>query len=218
MNRNFKRVMPHVFRHEGGYADHPSDPGGATNLGITLATLSAWRGRRVTKAEVRRLSKAEARQIYRRQYWAPISGDDLPGGVDYAAFDFAVNSGPRRASGYLQRIAGVERDGVIGVRTLAAVRAMDPAQVVGMLSAARIGYMKRIRHRQTKRRLWPAFGRGWQRCVDEVEALALTLAGEPAARHRPAAPPGRPAVPDTLTAIGRALAVFFFSIFKRRQT
>jgi lysozyme family protein len=178
MNRNLERVMPHVFRHEGGYVDHPADPGGATNLGVTLRTLSAWRGRAVTKAQVRALGPAEATQIYRRQYWAPVQGDELPGGVDYAVFDFAIHSGPKRAAEYLQRTVGARVDGQVGVHTLAAVRAADPRDVVARLCAARLRFLKRIRDRQTKRRLWDHFGRGWQRRLDEVETLARQLAGE----------------------------------------
>jgi lysozyme family protein len=196
MNRNLARVMPHVFAHEGGYVDHPADPGGATNMGVTLRTLSAWRGRRVAKADVRALSRAEATEIYRRQYWAPIRGGELPGGVDYAMFDFAINSGPRRAVEYLQRIVGADVDGQIGIHTLACVKAGEPEEIVRRLCAARLRFLKRIRNRRTKKPLWPHFGRGWQRRVDAVTEFALQLAAEEERRSD--------TLPDGVTAPGTA--------------
>ena len=243
MNRNLQRVMPHVFAHEGGYVDHPADPGGATNLGVTLDTLSAWRGRRVGKADVRALTRAEATDIYREQYWAPIRGDDLPGGVDYAMFDFAINSGPRRAAEYLQRVVGAEVDGQIGIHTLARVRSCAPHDIVRRLCAARLRFLKRIRDRRTGKPLWLHFGKGWQRRVDEGQDFALQLAAE--AKRRADMPvedtgaPGAaaPPPPDIGADIGRsgtgssdpparsdqpssspspwaALAAFFMSLFR----
>lgn len=213
MNRTLARVMPHVFRHEGGYVDHPADPGGATNMGITLATLSAWRGRPVGKADVRALTAAEATEIYRRQYWSPVRGDDLPAGVDYAVFDFAIHSGVRRASEYLQRAVGAEADGLIGVETLAAVRAAEPAALVQALCAARLRFLQRIRNRQTGARLWTHFGKGWQRRVEAVEAEAVRLA----AAAGNAAPPDA-SVTGALTAwaamLKAALAALLRGLFR----
>ena len=95
---NFEASLAAVLKHEGGYADHPSDPGGATNLGVTRATLTRWRGRPVSKAEIRALTRAEAAKIYRALYWDEIAGDVLPAGLDFAVFDYCVNSGPGRAA------------------------------------------------------------------------------------------------------------------------
>ena len=103
---NFERALPLVLKHEGGYVDHPNDPGGATNLGVTIGTLSSWLGRPATKAEVKALTRATVAPIYRKNYWAAIRGDELPAGLDYAVFDFAVNSGPKRAAMALQRAVG----------------------------------------------------------------------------------------------------------------
>ena len=134
----FAKAMPHVFSEEGGYVDHPKDPGGATNMGITLATLSAWEGCRVSKAEVKALTKAKATDIYRENYWNKVSGDDLPAGVDYAALDFAIHSGPARAVKMLQKVDGVDQDGVIGAKTLAALRKMAADRVINELCDARL--------------------------------------------------------------------------------
>lgn len=119
---SFAKSMPHVFTEEGGYVDNRKDPVGATNLGITISALPAWEGRKVSKAQVRALTKDKATSIYKANYWDAIKGDDLPSSVDYAVFDFAINSGPARAVKFLQRVVGISDDGVAGAKTLAAVQ------------------------------------------------------------------------------------------------
>lgn len=168
---NFGRALTLVLKHEGGYVDHPADPGGATNRGITLATLSAWRGRKVTKAEVRALTEAEAAVIYRANYWNVIKGDDLPAGLDYAVFDFAVNSGPARAAKHLQALVGTAADGLIGPKTLAVVRAKEPTDLIRRLTRSRLDFLSALP-------TWPTFGKGWRARVQGVEKDALAMAGE----------------------------------------
>ena len=103
----FARCVAEVLKHEGGFVNHPRDPGGATNRGITHITLADWRGGPVTAEDVRTMSEAEAREIYRSKYWNAIQGDNLPAGVDLAVFDLAVNSGVGRAARMLQQQLGV---------------------------------------------------------------------------------------------------------------
>lgn len=170
VSARFAACLAQVLRHEGGYVDHPADPGGATNLGITLATLAAWRGKPVTKQDVRDLTVAEAGEIYRARYWLPIRGDALPPGVDLAVFDAAVNSGPMRAAKWLQSVLGVAQDGEIGLQTLAALaRAPGPVTVITDLCDARMRYLRGLP-------TWSTFGRGWTRRVAEVEGEALRVA------------------------------------------
>jgi lysozyme family protein len=175
---NFDRCLSLVLVHEGGFVDHPRDPGGATNLGITQATLSKSRGRPSFVEDVRRLTKAEAGEIYRGSYWASVEGDRLPGGLDLAVFDFAVNSGPRRAVRMLQDLLGVAEDGVIGPHTLAAADAADVPKLIADLSAARLRFLGGLS-------TWSVFGTGWRRRVQSVERqakeLALIAQREPAA-------------------------------------
>jgi len=97
MESNFQRCLDFVFAREGGYVDDPRDPGGATNLGITISTLTAWRGRRATRSDVRNLARAEAARIYRLWYWHSAWCGDLPAGVDLLVFDAAVNMGVERS-------------------------------------------------------------------------------------------------------------------------
>ena len=120
----FDQCLDEVLRHEGGYVDHPSDPGGATNMGITRKTLARWRQVspwwKLDKAAVRGLERAEAARIYRASYWDTSRAGLLPAGLDLALFDFAVNSGPDRAVRLLQAELGVVADGRIGPLTLGA--------------------------------------------------------------------------------------------------
>lgn len=164
---DFATVLPWVLAHEGGWSDHPSDPGGATMKGVTQAVYSAYRLRHGLPVQsVRNISDDELEAIYRRQYWDVVRGDDLPPGLDYAVFDFAVNSGPSRAAKFLQRILGVEADGVIGERTLDAAHARSAGPLIVALCDARLAWLKTLR-------TWATFGRGWERRVNGVRDGAL---------------------------------------------
>lgn len=169
MQSNFDRSLSAVLKHEGGYVDHPADPGGATNMGITFATLRAWRGASITKADVQNLTRAEAAKIYKAKYWDKIKGDDLPFGVDFALFDYAVNSGPGRAVMTLQDIVGVAPDGGVGPITLSAIAEWDSVKLVEKLCAQRLAFLKKLS-------TWPVFGKGWSRRVSEVLHLAKDMA------------------------------------------
>ena len=168
-HENFEAALACVLRHEGGYSDHPDDPGGATMMGITLATLAAWRGHAVAKAEVRALSRAEVAAIYRARYWDAVRADQLSAGLDLAVFDYAVNSGPSRAVRTLQKALGVAVDGRIGAQTLGAAHLKPPAEVIAALCAARLEFLEGLS-------AFPVFGRGWTRRVRDVEAVARRLA------------------------------------------
>lgn len=161
-----EECIPRILKHEGGYVDHPRDPGGATNKGITLATFRRYIKPGGSKADLRALTTEQAVIVYKRQYWDRVIGDLLPVGVDYAVADFAVNSGPFRAARYLQAVVGATQDGRIGPKTLAAVRGLDPAAVVSELCDRRMAFLRGLR-------TWGTFGRGWTRRVDDVRAMAL---------------------------------------------
>ncbi|MFE1599941.1 glycoside hydrolase family 108 protein [Methylobacterium sp. ID0610] len=169
---SFDRVLLLVLAHEGGYVDDPHDPGGATNLGVTIGSLSLWLGRPATKAEVRALTRASVAPLYRRRYWDAIQGDALPAGLDYGLFDFAVNSGPKRAVIGLQRLVGVADDGRLGPVTLRAIAAQDAGRLIGGLCDARLAFLRQLS-------TWDRYGKGWARRVAEVRAAALALASAP---------------------------------------
>lgn len=155
MRENLDNALKWVLAHEGGYVNHPKDPGGATNMGVTQRVYDGYRARRgLHKQSVRAITADEVAEIYKRQYWDAVKADDLPSGVDYAVFDYAVNSGPGRAVKDLQREVGATVDGVMGFRTLAAVQQQDPFDLIERLCNRRMRFLKSLRH-------WGTFGRGW---------------------------------------------------------
>jgi len=162
-------IIPMILKHEGGYVNHPGDPGGPTNKGITLATFRRFIKPRGTISDLKALTVDQATVIYKRQYWDAVLADMLPAGVDYAVADFAVNSGPSRAAKYLQRVVGAAQDGKIGPMTLAAVGRMPPSDIINSLCDRRLAFMKRIR----RGKLWRTFGKGWSRRVSDVRAHSL---------------------------------------------
>lgn len=176
----FDESLQRLLVHEGGYTDHPDDPGGATNFGITLTDYKKYVHPSGTAANLRVMSVITAKEIYRKKYWNAMNCDALPAGVDYAVFDYGVNSGIGRAPKVLQRIVGVTDDGDIGSITLAAVRVRDPKELITAVCDERMTYLRALPH-------WPTFGKGWGRRVTEVRAAALAMAN--------AAPTVEPAPP-----------------------
>lgn len=166
---NFDAVMAEIFKHEGGYVDHPADPGGATNLGVTFAVLQKWRGKPITKADVKALTKKEATEIYRKNYWNPTKCDDLPAGVDLVMMDGSVNSGIGRGPKWIQAAVGATQDGNVGTMTLRSVMAAKPAEVINRACDVRLSFLKGLK-------TWPTFGKGWGRRVEGVRKRALEMA------------------------------------------
>lgn len=178
MDRNFARALPLVLSHEGGYSNHPMDKGGPTNKGVTLATFRAYVKPGGTVADLKAITDEQVATVYYRHYWAAVNAQALPSGVDYAVFDFAVNSGPSRAAKYLQAILGVEQDGRVGPKTIAAANAKDARAVINGLCDARLAFLKRIT--SGGKLLWDTFGKGWDRRVSDVRRDALLMVGHPA--------------------------------------
>ena len=168
MNTNWDACFNHLIKHEGGYVNHPSDPGGRTNLGITQAVWENWVDRPVTEEEMKALTKDMVKPLYKDLYWERVKGDKLPAGVDYCVFDAAVNSGVRRASQWLQSALGVTADGSIGPQTLAIASVTSPATIITNFSAQRLKFLQGLS-------TWPTFGKGWERRVNEVKATALSM-------------------------------------------
>jgi lysozyme family protein len=166
MARNsFPAALDLVLGNEGGFANHPLDPGGPTKFGITLETLARARKAAVGVEDVRNLERAEAGAIYRGLYWDAVRADELPAGLDLALFDFAVNAGTVRAARTLQSVLGCTVDGIVGPATLAAAHEKPVPETVRALTRARLDHLARLP-------TWPVFGRGWRRRVLAVEAAA----------------------------------------------
>lgn len=174
MRANRDTIINLVFGHEKGYVNRPAtDNGGATNMGITQKTLSAWRGRPVSIQDVKELKREEAYEIYAKEYWTPIRGDDLPSGLDYALFDSCVTSGANRATRILQQVlvdAGVKQwvngkwvpievDGNLGAQTIDGINRYPGgvAKLVREYCEARVAWMKTL----SGPKGFKPNGRGW---------------------------------------------------------
>lgn len=169
MKENFDKSLALILKHEGLYIDHPQDPGGATMKGITLATFTDFKGRAMSKEELRAISDADVRTIYKSRYWDAVRADELKPGVDLLAFDMAVNKGVGRAAKLMQRAAGVPEDGALGPKSMAAINALDAHDFIAKVSEARRDFYKSLK-------TFPTFGKGWLRRVDETEKEALHAA------------------------------------------
>ena len=170
MKENFERALAAVLHHEGGFVNHPSDPGGMTNLGCTKKVWEEWVGHEVDEKAMRALTPADVAPLYKAKYWDKIKGDELPDGVDYIVFDCAINSGPGRAIKFLQGCVGVDMDGAIGPKTLAAVRAADAKALVEDYAKRRLSFLQDLP-------TWGTFGKGWGRRVAEVQQSGLSMLG-----------------------------------------
>jgi lysozyme family protein len=169
MKENFDKSLQLVLVHEGGFADHPDDPGGATMKGVTLATFRRFFGADKTKDELRSITDAQLAEIYRVGYWDKCRCDKLPSGVDYCVFDAAVNSGPGRAAIWLQGAVGAVRDGGIGPETLTKVAVHEPPAIINDMCDRRIAFLRSLS-------TFSVFGRGWTRRVAGVRLTAIEMA------------------------------------------
>ena len=164
----FESCVNIVLQKEGGFVNHSADPGGATNYGITIKVLSEYRKTEVSVEDVQRLSIGEAKQIYYKNYWKPIQGDQLPIGVNLSVFDFAVNAGVSRAAKTLQKIVNVQQDGIIGLVTLKAVQTFDVEDMIKRLAAERVLFYRSLK-------TFSVFGKGWLRRTDLIKIASLEM-------------------------------------------
>ena len=149
---NFNEALALVLSHEGGYVDHPQDPGGETNHGVTrrVAVDHGYSG------DMKDIPLSTVRAIYKSLYWQPCRCDELPEAIRFDVFDGAVNSGGRRSIRWLQEASGAKVDGIIGPQTLA--MAKNAANLSARYNGARLEFLASLKH-------WDTFGRGWARRV-----------------------------------------------------
>mgnify|MGYP000742819833 FL=1 len=168
MKSNYDKCLETILHHEGGYVNHPKDPGGETNLGVTKRVYLEHGG---TK-DMKDLLVEDVAPIYKKGYWDKIKGDDLPGGLDLCVFDFGVNAGPGRAAKFLQQMIGTTVDGGIGPNTLAKVeeyvRENGEHETVKKYQEMRQKYYEQLS-------TFATFGKGWTRRVEETTKLALDI-------------------------------------------
>lgn len=164
MRDNFQTCLDHVLRHEGGYVNHPNDPGGETNFGISK--------RSYPNENIRGMTKKRAGEIYKRDYWDAVRGDDLPYGLDLVAFDAAVNSGVSRGAKWVQGAVGAQQDGKIGPATLLRVSKVDTRASISAACTRRMDFLRTLG-------TWNDFGKGWTRRVSDVKDTALGMVRAP---------------------------------------
>lgn len=171
MRRNLIRSIEEVLKHEGGFVDHPADPGGATNYGVTLRTYQRYkRNPHLTAQDLKNITIEEVHAIYKIGYWDAVKADELPDGVDFLVFDMAINAGPRRGVRLLQDVVGARADGILGPITLRRVQQDSPERIITAYTEARESYYRSLPHFST-------FGRGWLRRTRESESIALSMLG-----------------------------------------
>ena len=158
-------VLDMIIKHEGGYVNHPEDPGGETKYGISK--------RAYPDVEIDKLSESDAKAIYKEDYWNRIKGDDLPISIACVVMDYGVNSGISRASKALQGVCGITNgDGVIGPHTLSAVWTTVKEQgkdfVIEGVTNQRQEFIRNLS-------IYDTFGKGWERRIKETLELAKEL-------------------------------------------
>ena len=166
---NFEKCLEIILHHEGGYVNHPKDPGGETNLGVTKRVYEEWGG---TK-DMKDLTVEDVAPIYKKNYWDRVRGNDLPNGLDLCIFDFAVNAGPGRAAKMIQKMIGVTVDGGIGPNTLRALGLYE--EEVGGIAEVILEYQKQRQAYYESLSTFDTFGRGWTRRVDETTVTATEM-------------------------------------------
>lgn len=167
---NFLVSLNETESYEGGYANDPHDPGGATMKGVTQAVYTAWLARHGrADTAVRLIPDADIQAIYREGYWNPVRGDDLYDGLDLVMVDTAWGSGSDRAIRLLQQVLGVTIDGKFGPITLAAVKAhWNSTELINQLCAARMAFFQSLS-------TWKYFGVGWTHRLNGIQAQALKM-------------------------------------------
>lgn len=153
---DYDTAFERLIGHEGGYVDHPKDPGGATKYGISK--------RQYPLEDIPNLTLERAKYLYRRDYWGPAGCDIVPDALKFDLFDTAVNSGYKTAVRLLQRAVGELPDGGLGPHTLQAVQSMPAGRLIARFNGYRLDYLNDLP-------TWPTFGRGWaQRIAENLKA------------------------------------------------
>jgi lysozyme family protein len=169
MTKNFRDCLELVLKHEGGFVNHPKDPGGRTNLGVTQRVWEEWIGHPATEKDMRELTPAIVAPMYEMRYWRTSYCEKLPRGLDLLVFSMSVNAGAGRSVKLLQDAIGVVADGVIGPNTMAKINEANVETLIDKFSEARTAYYRGLK-------LFPVFGRGWLNRTDTERLEALQMA------------------------------------------
>lgn len=166
MQGNFEKCLELILKSEGGWVNHPSDPGGETNLGVTKRVWEEYVGHPVES--LKKLTKEDVAPLYEQKYWRPCYGEVLPRGLDFVVFSMGINAGTGRSIKLLQQSIGCVPDGVIGPKTRGLISDSNSATLIAKFSEARREYYRSLKN-------FPIFGKGWLNRVDHEEAEALSM-------------------------------------------
>jgi lysozyme family protein len=169
MANNFQECLVKVLKHEGGFVNHPKDPGGMTNLGVTKKVWEEWIGHEADEKAMRELTPALVGPMYEMKYWRTSYCEKLPRGLDLLVFTMAVNSGSGRSVKLLQDAIGVVADGVIGPNTMAKINEANVETLIDKFSEARTAFYKGLK-------TFPVFGKGWLARTESERLEALDMA------------------------------------------
>lgn len=194
----YEAALAGLLAHEGGYTNHPSDPGGPTNYGITIYDYRKYVNPNASAADVKAMRIDEAKSIYKAKYWDAQRCSELESGVDYAVFDYGVNSGVGRSGRILRRVIGLpDNTSIVTDEVIAVSRAMQAATLVSLICDERLRFLHSLK-------TWPVFGNGWGRRVAEVKQYALSIARDEIVSTDAEPAPGRAVDPDEFSRV-RAL-------------
>ena len=169
--KQYNHCLEIILHHEGGYVNHPSDPGGETNLGVTKKVYDAYCKKNGLRAkDMKSLEVTDVAPIYKTEYWDRVKGDDMPRALALCVFDFGVNAGTGRAAKYLQGMIGTKKDGGIGPNTL---KKLDEYIREHGVDGAVRNYQSLRQKYYEKLKTFKTFGRGWTRRVTETTVSAL---------------------------------------------
>jgi lysozyme family protein len=194
MKTSYEFCLDRVLAHEGGYTNHPADPGGPTNFGITIFDYRKYIKPDATAADIRAMKVDEAKTIYRARYWDAQRCDELPAGVDYVVFDYGVNSGTGRSGKVLRRALRLpDHSSIVNDEVIAAAKAAEANALVIAICDERRRFLQSLK-------TWTVFGAGWDRRVTEVRSAALAMIADKAV------PPPQPAhQPETQPSVLAAI-------------
>ena len=176
MKENWERSFELMLGSEGGFNDDPRDNGnklpdgrpGSTMLGVTQYNWEAWSGHQVTHEQMKKLKPEDVKPFYKKKFWDACRCNDLPEGIDYLVFDFAVNAGVGRSAKTLQSAVGATPDGAIGPLTLAAVAKQSETELIDNFSAAKVDFYVGLNN--------STYEDGWLNRVKHVRTAALGMA------------------------------------------
>ncbi len=146
----FDRAFEKVLEFEGSYVNHAADPGGETKYGISKRSYPTL--------DIKNLTVAQAKAIYKKDFWDAMRCDELPPVLAETVFDAAVNSGRRAATIWLQKCMGVKADGIMGPLTIEAAHRHNPYRVAMRFYGERLALLTDLKH-------WSTFGRGWAKRI-----------------------------------------------------